>query len=81
MMLPKKTDGSEIRVLSLPDGRVYVDIPPPKQQYMNTRGGPHYPRHYCRWEDYGLVDQDDRPLVRCRHCARVMPNEWQEDAT
>lgn len=75
MILPKKVDGSDISVVNTPDGSVYVDIPNPKHQYIPGRGGPEYPHHYCRWEDYGLVDQSGRSLVRCRMCARVKLEE------
>lgn len=58
-----KSDGSPIRVTQLFDGRVFVDIEP----YNDTRGGPEYPQHHHRFEEYGLSDG----LQRCRKCGLV----------
>lgn len=71
---PKKIDGSPINVLSLPDGRVFVDPQPVDRTEANgdflvvvNRGGPDYPKHFCRFEEYGLADG----LVRCKKCGKV----------
>lgn len=78
MIVPIKSDGSPISVLQS-NGRVYVDIPAPHQQYMNTRGGPDYPHHHHRFEEYGLVDPMGLPLVRCRMCALVEIDEYSDE--
>lgn len=74
MIHPSKTDGSPINVLSLPDGRVFVDPQPVNRrlygghgQVVTDRGGPDYPKHFCRFEEYGLSDG----LVRCKKCGKV----------
>lgn len=83
MIHPKRIDGNPLRVVTLPDGRVFVNVenefethrdPLGKghQKYYNkwvSRGGPEHSRHFCRFQDYGLADG----LVRCRKCGRVVP--------
>lgn len=76
MIHPRRIDGKPLRVLSLPDGRVYVDILDTRDTFgkLVHRGGPEYPNHFCRFKGYGLADN----LVRCYKCGRVMPKENEE---
>lgn len=67
-MHPKRTDGQPIHVMTMPDGRVFVDVP----RTPVSRGGPDCPRHFCRFEDYGL----EGGLQRCWKCGAV-----QDDPT
>ncbi len=72
-MHPKRVDGQPLHVLTMPDGRVFVDVEPEHlyEPYgrgpVVNRGGPEHSRHFCRFEDYGLADG----LVRCRKCGLV----------
>lgn len=82
-MHPKRTDGQPLHVVTMPDGRVFVDIKPEQTSTygklisrhvigeITGRGGPDYRRHFCRFEDYGLADG----LVRCRKCGLVKEND------
>lgn len=73
-MHPRRTDGQPIHVLTMPDGRVFVDIERRIDEngvLSFNRSGPDEPRHFCRFEDYGLADG----LVRCRKCGLVKEGE------
>lgn len=76
MIHPKRLDGFPVHVTSFPDGRVFVDAYPLYHFYrggrreMIHRSGPEHPRHFHRFEYYGLADG----LVRCRKCGLVKEN-------
>lgn len=79
-MHPKRADMEPLHVMTMPDGRVFVDVEPEMahgttgvQPYRVTvsRGGPEHSRHFCRFEDYGLEDG----LMRCRKCGLVKEGE------
>lgn len=65
-MIPKRTDGKSMRVVAFPDGSIYVDAHEVRDEsgLLLHRGGPSYPRHYHRFEDYHLEDG----TKRCYKC-------------
>lgn len=72
MIHPRRVDGNPIRVVSLTDGRVFVDVEPEIYKdnghwRQSSRGGPEHSRHFHRFDDYGLAEG----LVRCRKCGLV----------
>lgn len=81
-MHPRRTDGQPLHVLTMPDGRVFVDIEAKRERDhagipFYNRSGPDEPRHFCRFEDYGLADG----LVRCRKCGLVKEKEAECPST
>lgn len=70
MAPPRKIDGSRILVHMTFEGATYVDM----ELGEDHRGGPEYPRHFHRFEDYGLADG----YLRCRKCGLVGRSESVE---
>lgn len=68
-MHPRRLDGKALRVLHMPDGRIFVDTlrVTDEQGELIHRSGPEHPQHHCRFEDYGLTEG----MERCRKCGLV----------
>lgn len=69
MIHPRKRNGDLIVYFhDLATGRVFIDTREHRVDgELIHRSGPEHPRHYCRFEEYGLADG----LLRCKHCGLV----------